>query len=338
MSTFRSARPASPRRPAVTPAQERPPTTHRISRFCVGPTDLVSWSPVSIVAQRLLLLFVTVALVGGGRPDPAVGAPLPEPSQTVNPAWQAMNARAFAAPPAGDVQTVIPTAGRNTDDGIVVVRFFIPACDAAGGILKGDCRGFDANPAASSRAVLAWDTETGRVSFRVDHSTTRRGNPDAALPLRSLDRKAVWDERDVRRTDNRVWVSAAPNRVDARLSIVNSTTNQWRFGAWSVDNDLTVFRGARGGYTLQINGNGYPAVEVYYYPHYGAGSPHRIAFRDVQFFYLNQPQDLGGGSAALDRFSWSDCVQRSRSLFCNSARGPWGARVPESALDWTTRW
>jgi hypothetical protein len=265
-------------------------------------------------------------------------APAP-PRPAVNPAWAAMYSRAFGAMDPRDRRVAVRTAGRNSDDGLVVVRFFIPTRIAAGLVLLGDGRGFTPEPFASSRAVLAWDTETGWVSFAVTHSTLVNGSRDDALPILRLPREPVWSARDVPRRDNRVWLSAAPSRVDVRMSVVNSVTNQWRLGAWSVDNDLTVFRGARGGYSLQINGNGYPAVEVYYYPRYGTEAPHTVARRVVQPFYRGKPPDAGGGAAALDRLSWSNCTQREpRSLFCDSARGPWGAPAPESRLDWLTTW
>ncbi len=272
-------------------------------------------------------------------PPPPPSPPPPPPAPSVNASWAAMYQHAFGFVGSGDARLLAPTAGTNSDDGLVVVRFFIPSRIAAGGLLRGDARRFDSNPAASSRAVLAWDTETGRLSFQVNHSTTLRGNRDAALPIRRLTRTAVWAARDVRRSDNRVWVAARPGRVDARISVVNSLTNQWPLGAWSVDNDFTVFRGASGGYSLQINGNGYPAVEAHYYPHYGTGAPAVIAQRRVQPYYSGKLPDPGGGAAALDRLSWSDCTQRAaRNLFCDSGRGPWGASRPQFLLDWNTRW
>jgi hypothetical protein len=156
-------------------------------------------------------------------------------------------------------------------------------------------------------------------------------------------REATWAGRDRTRYDNRLWLGVAPGgqRIDARMSLVNSVTNAWALGAWSVDFDLTVFRGAAGGYRLQINGNGYPAVEVFYVPRYGSPTPHTIALRRVQPFYVGGGllPDAGGGAAALDRLSWSDCTQRQpRELFCDSARGPWGAPAPQSRLDWRTTW
>src|SRR5262249_32460794 len=154
---------------------------------------------------------------------------------------------------------------------------------AAGGLLQGDDRGFSADPTKSSRVVLAWNTATGQVTLKVSHSTIVSLNdnkiasttPRAALPITATDMTQAFAVRDQARSANpsAIDTSAPAGALHARLSVVNSLTNGWavgpiNVGAWSSDAELTITRTGPGIYqATQLTGNGYPAIEAYYYPH-----------------------------------------------------------------------
>ncbi|MFL6124902.1 hypothetical protein, partial [Actinophytocola sp.] len=221
----------------------------------------------------------------------------------VNPDWTIANDIAFGGKHAtGDDQWRdygAGTAGTTSDDGIVLFRLFIPDVQAAGRLLRGDNRGFDPSPQASSRGIVAWNTRTGDVSLTVTHSELAAPLPQfiqyrPALRIADgTDMDTAFAARDQIRYDNRFGVdpSAATNStLHARVSLLNPLTNGVTFGemvtasavltdgltlpavalslvpsigqqhgAWSVDFDLTISRRGPGDYALDMTGNGYPA-------------------------------------------------------------------------------
>jgi hypothetical protein len=232
----------------------------------------------------------------------------------VNPLWSQAYKVAFGAPPALAAHaTYVKAAGATTDDGIVFVRLFIPYSTAAHDVMLGDDRGFSAAPGASSRGVLAWDTRTGQVSLTVTHSTLVGHNHRQimALPITTLPMSADFHQ-DQARFVNEIGLgsNAGSNNLMARISLLNPVTNPG-WGAWSVDYTLTVTRTAANAYRLtKLTGNGYPAIEVYYYPHHiAANAPQAdvIAKRSVDPQFVGAFGDKGGGGAAFDYFSWNNC-------------------------------
>lgn len=254
----------------------------------------------------------------------------------VNPWWEKVNQIAFGGRYAdGDAWRSYPkAAGKTSDDGIVFFRVFIPAQLAAGNLLYGDDRDFSADPAAPSRAVVAWNTATGDVGVLVSHSTRTPPSDKpyvpksssalsiAALPIApGADWAHAFAARDQVRDDNRIGIDAASAKngtLRARISLLNPLTNgslnpAFGLGAWSVDQELTITRKGPGDYRLNLIGNGYPAVEVYYYPKSGT-QPKVIAKRTVAPLFQGQPLDAGGGTAARDFDSWNVCSAKTPTV------------------------
>jgi hypothetical protein len=280
----------------------------------------------------------------------------PSAGTQVNPYWQSLNQLFTTAPPTGDVGATYPTSQRTGDDGIVLFRVFIPAQGAAANRMRGDNRGFSDDPAASSRADVAWDTGTGKIAVVVHHSAYgpvsvfRDGDPIPALDLSpNTDWQQAFDTRDQNRSDNRVGLDpqAPANTLHLRLSLLNPLThNDGPLGAWTVDQEATITRTGPGAYQLQLDGNGYPAVESYYYPRY-APQPDStvIAKRSVEpYFLTHQGLDAGGGEAALDADSWVHCQNTGSSVFqCTNTikeiaqpNGEGVTIVPMDEAPWTT--
>ncbi|MGW4896034.1 hypothetical protein ACWEQL_27835 [Kitasatospora sp. NPDC004240] len=235
-------------------------------------------------------------------------------------------------------------AGRTGDDGIVMLRVFIPHKYAAGPLLEGDNRGFTNDPSAGSRATIVWNTATGDVAVTVSHSTRPDPDPATPQPLRFLagektipalgltnttSMDGAFAERDKVRFDNRVGLdpeSKTTGTLHARLSLLNSATNgQWwpafGQGAWSVDQEFTIARIGNTYRLTQLTGNGYPAIEAYYYPRYAADSAAQsttLARRSVDPNFQHSAIDNGGGLAALDSNSWVTCT--SSHVHSNGSR------------------
>ncbi len=115
---------------------------------------------------------------GMGCPDGQCGgdakAPKPtlqqEPGINQNKGIDHVRSNYFGTAPGG-TQRAVYYGGAAPGNGIIVARFFIPGYNAAFGMLLGDNRGFSSNPDAGYRMALAWDTETGKVTFSVTSST-----------------------------------------------------------------------------------------------------------------------------------------------------------------------
>jgi hypothetical protein len=268
-------------------------------------------------------------------------------TQAVNPLWEQANAFAFGGKhEQSDVWRTHPkAAGTTKDDGIVFFRVFIPHAFAAGAMLLGDDRGFSADPTAKSRGVVVWNTSNGDVSVVVSHSVHINTAPDwssyagismpalytfesmAALPLTpGTDWNAAFAARDSVRSDNRVGIhddSKSTGMLKARVSLLNPLTNgsgppAFGLGAWSVDQEFAITRTDDGLYRLQLTGNGYPAIEAYFYPKYAPSPDARsqvIAKRKVAPLFQGQPLDAGGGVAARDWESWNECSYRTPTSF-----------------------
>lgn len=222
----------------------------------------------------------------------------------------------------------------NGDDGVIVTKFFIPNAEAAGGLLRGDNRTFNNAPTSpSARAVLVWDVRSGRVSLVATPSELR-------LPVSKTYRALRVDKVS---TPGQVtssgevapwrWTNLAYARrtseggLQAKISLLNSVTNLTGVGAWSVDFTATITRRPAGGYDFRLLGNGYPAVESYYYPRVAPGR-HTLFLRRVDPDKLRgigpSEVDAGGGVGAIDRASWFDCSSTpGGGSFCdNLVDGP----------------
>lgn len=81
----------------------------------------------------------------------------------------------FGQPPPGSQRKTIKTGAKAPGKGIVVARAFISSKDAVFGGLFGDNRDFSESPTAQYRMAVAWDTDTGEVTFTVTPSTIQPG-------------------------------------------------------------------------------------------------------------------------------------------------------------------
>jgi hypothetical protein len=283
----------------------------------------------------------TLTDLGGGHHDPntynspeqIAGVPAPD---RINPDWTVANRYFSRGVPLSAFDLYRGAGGTTQDNGIVMLRLFIPAATAAGGNLLGDDRGFTSDPSAAFRGVLVWDTSTGDVAVTVAPSTTpAQGNgkyyipkrPIAALPIApGTGMVQAFAQRDQVRDDNRVGVDPASRNdggLHVRLSLLNSLTNgkgapAFGMGAWSVDFDMAVTRDSSGMYQLHVVGNGYPALEAYYYPKYPTAATGRsvtIARRSIAPLFEGYVLDSGGGLAARDDESWNICGNVSPTVF-----------------------
>jgi RHS repeat-associated protein len=94
-------------------------------------------------------------------------------SQTPTEDYEAARRAYFTPIPDSDPDERVILTGEHfkaPGNGIIVSRFFVKEKDAAGGILRGDDRGFTTDPSAPFRVAVAWDTERGQVSYTVSAS------------------------------------------------------------------------------------------------------------------------------------------------------------------------
>lgn len=215
----------------------------------------------------------------------------------------------------------------------------------------------------ASRASLFWDTETGEVSLTVDPthvsdalpenfwglakrnipgpipgsvwwpkkyplpSGIAGGSTSRALKITNMKRESSVRSTDLHARDDNtaaIYGSSRTDTVYVKMSLLNSVTNSIPIGAWSVDTKVTIKQNPSGSFKVHTDGNGYPAVEAYYYPK-AAGSSTRTIFlrrihpwaydRSIKVGFLPRvgtgTVDPGGGIAALDVASDLSCDSRS---------------------------
>jgi len=232
------------------------------------------------------------------------------------------------------------------DDGILVLRGFIPYPSAANGLLNGDARGFSSTPRLSSlgsRFYLTWELATGLVSLVVNPSTLRPlstgfNSPEvAALPI--VNECPVGHADGKARTTNDATVSGDNQGLHVCASMLNSVTNRVPATAWAADFfiDISPDSTVPGGYHVRAVGNGYPALEAYHYPRFREVAD-TLFLRRVDPEALGNPVDPGGGLAALDYFSWFSCVNNE----AYASQCTWAAPtrpVPQRhQFEYTTAW
>ncbi len=165
-------------------------------------------------------------------------------------------------------------------NGVIVTRFFIPGYTAIPGLLVGDDRGWSTDPDAGYRIALAWDTETGEVSYTISPSVRlephldpgglRRGMfgiPSIELPHIEWERGETVDARpivDGGANDVTFHQSGIlPNGnavVDVGYSGLNSVTPMF-----STDGDIRLEVAPDGTITATVKGDDYPSLEVIQY-------------------------------------------------------------------------
>lgn len=269
------------------------------------------------VPDQLLKTYTDGRLQGAPecRDDAPTPPPPAPPTPPANaPAYDQAREAAFGAVPSGAKRVALTTAAKTKRPGIVLLRFFIPNRLAGGRMLKGDGRGFTSDPsqAVNSRASLFWDTETGRYSLTVDPTHVSDALPRSiwGVERRGVGPVSVWwpkkydlpkgiqggsthtalpidvqsSSSQVKSTDfharstNQSFVRGNGRKLEGRVSMLNSVTNQVGVGAWSVDVSFSIEHQANRTWKVRMRGNGYPAVEAYLYPK-AAGSPTLTLFQ-----------------------------------------------------------
>ncbi|MDO9410798.1 hypothetical protein [Patulibacter sp.] len=214
-----------------------------------------------------------------------------------------------------------------------------------------------------SRASLFWDTRTGKVSLTVDPthisdalpgefwgleyrgipgpipggvfwpkkypvpSGLAGGTTRAALPITNYSSESSVRSTDFKARSNNtaaIYGSSRTDTVYVKMSLLNSVTNSIPIGAWSVDTKITIKRNPSGSFKVHTEGNGYPAVEAYYYPKVAGGSTRTLFLRRIHPWAYDRsikvgflPRvgtgtvDPGGGIAALDVASDLSCDSRT---------------------------
>lgn len=135
--------------------------------------------------------------------------------------FDAARANFFGPAPPGAAREILQTNATipGGDEGILVSRFYIANTNAAFGLLDGDGRSATADPHASYRFAIAWDTRTGEVSVTVTPSTydvtSFEKHLEPALPI-STDAGGP--------TNNFVVTAAGDNHLRVDYNVLNSVT------------------------------------------------------------------------------------------------------------------
>jgi RHS repeat-associated protein len=154
--------------------------------------------------------------------------------------------------------------------GIIVARFFIPQQVAIQpNILLGDDRGFSMDPAASFRIALAWDTQTGQITYTVDASRVPGGWVPVQNPHFHADviEKMVYmppmviPARAIGQPGGGNGVSV--NAINGGLVVDYSGLNSLLF-CCTVHGRVTMRMTGSSTY-VNLNGNRYPNFEVIQY-------------------------------------------------------------------------
>lgn len=215
---------------------------------------------------------------GGGVGPFLAGVPLRAPSSDYDEARDLY----FGTPEDGAERQTERTDARTpgAGNGIVVVRFFIPDYTAIPGLLVGDDRGWSTDPGAGYRIALAWNTETGEVTYTISPSVKlephldpgglRRGPfgiPSVELPHIDWERGETVDARPI--------VDGGANDVTFNQTGMLPNGNAVVDVDYSGLNSVTPMFSTNGGVRLEIapdgtviatvKGDDYPSVEVIQY-------------------------------------------------------------------------
>lgn len=133
----------------------------------------------------------------------------------------------FGPTPPGAQRAILKTGATipGRDEGILLSRFYIANEHAAFGLLDGDGRPSTADPNATYRFAIAWDTRSGEVSVTVTPSTYDVQDPVSGLPREKVVVPARPLSTEPGAPANNVVVTAAePNHLRVDYSLLNSVT------------------------------------------------------------------------------------------------------------------
>jgi RHS repeat-associated protein len=192
----------------------------------------------------------------------------------------------FGEAPFGDQRTVQKTAAVAPGNGIVMVRFYISDKTAAF-TLSGDDRKTTGALDAPYRIAMAWDTDTGEVSYSVTQSCASGGGHCVRQP-------AIHEGGA-----NSVEVTKAHGGdLSAKYSGLNSKIRvdwgpedgKYVTGCCSVNGNVDISLGRRGYAKVHIRGDRYPDYEAYQYG--VAGTPRQLAHAETGTAGLNTMKAL----------------------------------------------
>ncbi len=181
----------------------------------------------------------------------------------------------FGEARSGDTRTIQNTGAVASGNGIVLVRFYISDKTAAG-YLAGDDRGTTSAVDARYRIAMAWDTDTGEVSYTVAQS--------CESGWRHCVRQPVINEGGA---NSMTVTKAQGGDLSVKYSGLNSKTmidwgpadSRCTTGCCSVDGQVDISLGRRGYVQTRLRGDDYPDFEGY---QYGVGYPARqLAYVDT---------------------------------------------------------
>ncbi|MDM4721035.1 RHS repeat-associated core domain-containing protein [Micromonospora sp. WMMA1363] len=183
----------------------------------------------------------------------------------------------FGSPQQGDVRTIVP-GPKAPGNGLIAATFFIQDNTAAFGALRGDDRGFGTDPRLPYRIALAWDTDTGQVSYTVVMSCWRDGDcePQDAIVDGGANHIKISASRDgvtegMLQADYGGLNSALPCcSIEGRLTI--------RFSRGELSPLLSSGKHVYRGVTVALEGDDYPSFQAVQYASDGSS---RYLARDM---------------------------------------------------------
>ncbi|GAA1501431.1 RHS repeat-associated core domain-containing protein [Dactylosporangium maewongense] len=173
----------------------------------------------------------------------------------------------------GDRRYTIKTGPKAPGQGIIICRFFIPEKDAAGGYLLGDDRDFSLNADVPYRITMAWNTDTGEITYTVCASTIQEqlNVPwpvmDSKPPFVRIDEVPLIASRQVPAlpiekggANDATVVSARENHLDIQYSGLNSA-----LPCCEVNGEIWIDVNDKGDIRVDLTGDDYPNFEVVQY-------------------------------------------------------------------------
>jgi hypothetical protein len=168
------------------------------------------------------------------------------------------------------------------EGGDILFRFFIPGASAAGGYLAGDDRGYSSDPDARFRIAVAWNTDTGEVTYTVVQSCSpgwEHCHAQDAIRSGGANDLAL-SNRPGRDNQNTVTLQGTYSGLNSKLPCcsVNGVVGAQLFGANPTCKGACSPKYQPGSIHVFLAGDKYPAFEAYKYEK--NGTVHNLARSD----------------------------------------------------------
>ncbi|MEV0430105.1 RHS repeat-associated core domain-containing protein [Micromonospora sp. NPDC050495] len=195
----------------------------------------------------------------------------------------------FGPAAAGDVRRIFagPKAPGN---GLIVATFFIQDKTAAGGYLTGDDRGFSTDVNAPYRVAVAWDTDTGEISYTVSASCEAKSgecSPQKEIVGGGANDLTIIGQKDGA-TDGRLEVEYSGLNSKIRCCSINGKlsinfyrdsfprpvlqSNPWlapKASSFGIKDSGSVAARQYRGVEVGLHGDNYPSFQVVQYENNG---------------------------------------------------------------------